>query len=391
MSDHGSESVATRVREAREARTPLRIAGAGQWLHAGAPCTAEHTLVLRDDAGVVAYEPGDLVLTVRAGTSLAEIDRVTRAEGQWLALDPHGTEDGTIGATVATASAGPLASAFGTPRDHVLGCTVVTGAGDIVHAGGRVVKNVAGFDLVRLVTGAWGTLGVITEVTVRLRAVPQREQTLVAPIGTDGELDAACRWLRTSEVAPMAAELVSSRLATRLGVGTMQALMLRFGGNAALVDAGMRSAATLGRCTEADMTVWSALCGREPARAFIARASCLPSEVAPLWRAIAVEAERAGGFAHATLGRGIVRCVVPLDSDATDNASGVAWGEAPAWIGGMMQGTIDARARATWIVERGAGRVRPTSLHDAARRALNARTRAAFDPDGILNPGILNT
>ncbi len=390
MSDTRSESVAARVREARETRTALRIIGAGQWLHAGAPCTAERALGLRDDGGVVAYEPGDLVLTVRAGTSLAEIDRVTRAEGQWLALDPHGTNDGTIGATIATASAGPLASAFGTPRDHVLGCTVVTGAGDVVQAGGRVVKNVAGFDLVRLVTGAWGTLGIITEVTVRLRAVPQRELTLVAAISTDGELEAAWRWVRASEVAPMAAELVSPRLATRLGMGATQALVLRFGGNAALVDAGVRSAATLGRCTDVDMRVWSGLRASEPADGFVARASCLPSEVVPLWRAVASEAERAGGFAHATLGRGVVRCVVPLD-EATTNASNGAAGEAPARFAGMIRGTIDAPPRTTWIVERGVGRDWPTPPHDAARRALSARVRAAFDPDDILNPGILIT
>ena len=101
---------------------------------------------------------GDLTLTARAGTTLANIARATAAEGQWLALDPHGSASGTLGATIATASAGPLAHAFGTPRDNVLGIEAVTGTGEIVRAGGRVVKNVAGFDLTRLFTGAWGTL-----------------------------------------------------------------------------------------------------------------------------------------------------------------------------------------------------------------------------------------
>jgi glycolate oxidase FAD binding subunit len=86
----------------------------------------------------------------------------TPAERQWLALDAFGSPEGTLGATVATASAGPLAHAFGTPRDNVLGLEFVTGEGEVVRGGGRVVKNVAGFDLVRLLTGAWGTLGAIT-------------------------------------------------------------------------------------------------------------------------------------------------------------------------------------------------------------------------------------
>src|SRR5205085_7816433 len=132
--------------------------------------------------------------------------------GQWITLDPIGTDHSTIGATIATASAGPLASAFGTPRDHVLGCEFVTGNGDIVNAGGQVVKNVAGFDLVRLVTGAWGTLGAITEVTLRVRAKPEVDSTLAIGLGRLGA-DPLWRWLRQSEFTPLAAELVSPSLA----------------------------------------------------------------------------------------------------------------------------------------------------------------------------------
>ena len=131
--------------------------------------------------------PGDLTLTARAGTTLAEIERATAAERQLLALDPYGTARGTIGATIATASAGPLAHAFGTPRDLVLGLEFVTGDGAVIRAGGRVVKNVAGFDLTRLLTGAWGTLGVITEVSVRLRALPEMEESVALAVRDDGD------------------------------------------------------------------------------------------------------------------------------------------------------------------------------------------------------------
>ncbi|NUP54906.1 MAG: FAD-binding protein [Gemmatimonadaceae bacterium] len=186
VSVHAASEIATvladRVRSARAAGTPLRIVGGGHWLDAGRPCRALETISLAEDAGIVEYEPGDLTLTARAGTTLADLARITRAEGQWLPLDPFGSAAGTLGATVATGSAGPLASAFGTPRDQVLGCEIVTGTADVVRAGGRVVKNVAGYDLTRLNVGAWGTLGVLTEISVRLRALPEMDRTFAVEV-----------------------------------------------------------------------------------------------------------------------------------------------------------------------------------------------------------------
>src|SRR5919199_3193050 len=123
------------------------------------------------------------------------------------------------GARWRTASYGPLATAFGTPRDAVLGAEFVTGAGAIVRGGGRVVKNVAGFDLVRLVIGAWGTLGVLTEITVRLRARPEVDETLAIAVGASA--DAVARLataLRALPFTPFAAEMVNGALATRLGL-----------------------------------------------------------------------------------------------------------------------------------------------------------------------------
>lgn len=164
------EATAAQIRDAAARGAPLRLVGRGTWLEAGHPVAASETLSLADDAGVVEYAPGDLVITVRAGTTLSEIADALRSHDQWLALDPIGGDRGTIGATIATSSYGPAAALYGTPRDQVLGLTVVTGRGDVLHAGGRVVKNVAGFDLARLMTGAWGTLGVITQATLRVRS-----------------------------------------------------------------------------------------------------------------------------------------------------------------------------------------------------------------------------
>jgi glycolate oxidase FAD binding subunit len=166
----GDDAVANAIREAVAARTGIRIAGRGTWMNTGHPVHATRVLSVAKDTGVVEYTPGDLVIAVRAGTTLTELDTALAEHGQWIPLDPEGGRDVTIGATIATCSYGPLAELYGTARDQVLGLTIVTGTGDIVRPGGRVVKNVAGFDLTRLMIGAWGTLGVITQVTLRVRA-----------------------------------------------------------------------------------------------------------------------------------------------------------------------------------------------------------------------------
>ena len=255
-------AIAGEVRNARARAEPLRIVAGGHWLDAGRPCGASRRLELSSVAGIVSYEPGDLTLTARAATTLAEIESVTAAEGQWLTLDPHGSGAGTIGATVATASWGPLASAYGTPRDHVLGCEFITGAGDVVRAGGRVVKNVAGFDLVRLVTGSWGTLGALTEMTVRLRARPEEDLTLFARIGgpnAEAIATAAWRWTRESQYRPLAAELLSPSLARTLGGDGSAQLLVRLGGNTAFLRAARDSVASVGEAREHDPDIWRQL------------------------------------------------------------------------------------------------------------------------------------
>jgi glycolate oxidase FAD binding subunit len=173
----GDADIAEAVREAVSARESLRIAGRGTWLDGGAPVRAIRTISLMHDTGVVEYTPGDLTITVRAGTTLREVDDVLLEHNQWLPLDPMGGRDVTVGGTVATCSYGPMAELFGTPRDQVLGLTVVTGIAEILRPGGRVVKNVAGFDLTRLMIGSWGTLGIVTQVTLRVRG---RQKTLGA-------------------------------------------------------------------------------------------------------------------------------------------------------------------------------------------------------------------
>ena len=129
---------------------------------------------------VVDYSPADLTLTVEAGLDLDAIAETTGAEGQWLPLDPPGPSSATLGAVLSTGLGGALAGCYGRPRDMVLGLTCVSGDGRVLRLGGRVVKNVAGFDMVKLVVGSGGQFGIITEVTVRLFPLPADERVLVA-------------------------------------------------------------------------------------------------------------------------------------------------------------------------------------------------------------------
>lgn len=174
----GDTQISGAVRDAVSDGASLRIVGNGTWLSAGSPVSATAQLVLAEDNGIVAYVPDDLTVTVRAGTTLSQLDDALVTHRQWVALDPEGAPDVTVGATVATCSYGPAAAFFGTPRDQVLGMTVVLGTGEVIRIGGRVVKNVAGFDLTRLMIGAWGALGVITEVTLRVRSRSMREDSI---------------------------------------------------------------------------------------------------------------------------------------------------------------------------------------------------------------------
>jgi len=364
--------VAARLADARARRTPLRIAGAGTWLDAGRPCGPAERVNLDALRGIVEYEPGDLTLTARAGTSLAEIERVTAGHGQWLPLDAFGDVGGTLGATVATASSGPLATAFGTPRNQVLGCEVVTGAGEVIRVGGRVVKNVAGFDVTRLMTGAWGTLGVITEVSVRLRAKPAVDETIAVPLPPDGAAHAQ-RWLRASPLPAMAAELVSPALAKRLGIAAPNApvLLLRFGGNETFVRAARHAVTALGDSLPAPATVWSALRGVDGGGTCTFRLSGAPARLAELWTATTRVIQDAGALAHATVSRGVIRCVLPAMPDDA------------------LRTLLGALPPATRIMERAPASCWDPQPADRATASLADGVRRVFDPDGLLNPGIL--
>jgi glycolate oxidase FAD binding subunit len=187
----------------------VRIEGRGGWEYPDAPADLVVSTAGLD--GVVSVSAGDLVATVEAGAAIGAVNRRLADDQAWLAWDPPGRAQRSIGGIVATGTAGPLRHRFGPVRDHLLGCTLVTGDGRIVKPGGTVVKNVAGYDLTRLMAGSFGGFGVITEVHLRLRSRPALDLTMVAQAPRD-TLTLAGRDLVTQGVDAIALELLSPAL-----------------------------------------------------------------------------------------------------------------------------------------------------------------------------------
>lgn len=203
-----TDEVRALVREANETGTDLLPAGNGSWLDAGGWTGVRGGVVVstaRLDT-LFHYEPADLTLTAGAGLGWRKLAAVLEPNGQWLPWDAPGVAAGTLGGVVACGGSGPLSVRYGAIRDNVLGLEVVTGNGRLLRIGGRVVKNVAGYDLVRLFTGSRGSLGVITRVSVRLFPRPEADMTMVFEGGVERGLEVA-RAVRTTSLPVAAAEM----------------------------------------------------------------------------------------------------------------------------------------------------------------------------------------
>ena len=368
------EAVRDRLRDAADRRVSLRVVGRGRWLGAGRPVAAAESISTRELAGITEYVPGDLTLTARAGTTLEEIRLATAEHDQWLALDPYGSDDGTFGATIATASAGPLSTSFGTPRDLVLGLEFVTGEGVVVRGGGRVVKNVAGFDLTRLLTGSWGTLGMITEATVRLHARPDADGSIVVPLDDNDGVTRARELLRRLPFSPYAFEIINATLARRLVAMDCVAAVIRLGGNRLGVNAQRAAFETLGSASAIDADVWRRLRTSEGEGAMVFRVSARPSEIWSVWRAASSIAEECPGtMLVATPARGIVRCIVPKTAHCVSVLQR-AWGDPDSSI--------------VRIGERLPVELWSSCSPNPTQDRISAGIKRTFDPHGVLNRGI---
>lgn len=377
------EAIQDVVRTAAEAGTSLNVIGAGTWTTSLGGLPPGRALSLAAYIGVVDYVPGDLTITVRAGTTLRQINEITRSENQWLPLDPFGSSDGTIGATIATCSYGPLATAFGTPRDLLLGAEAVLGNGDLIRAGGRVVKNVAGYDICRLLTGSWGTLGAITEVTLRLFAKQEGEASIALALPAARE-DAIklISGIRRAPLYPWAMDLFDANFSALPGIAERDDdrafLAFRFGGNENAVQAQIQSIQSLGNTQTLEPEFWTKV--RTIPHAWSVRISSLPSRILATWDAAGQFAAAAGGTRIATPEKGMVRVFFPPDVDQ-------------ARLKLEVQNFVsDASRSALRLVVESLPSLAPLTLFTpdpAVTNQISQGIKRVFDPMNILNPGLL--
>jgi glycolate oxidase FAD binding subunit len=344
-----------RIREAAAAKSPLCIRGGGTKDFYGEALSGD-VLDATACSGVVDYDPTELVITARGGTPLADIERTMREAGQMLAFEPPYFGAGaTLGGCVAAGLSGPRRPYAGAVRDFVLGVRVLDGRGDDLAFGGRVMKNVAGFDVSRLMTGALGTLGVLVEVSLKCLPLPKAEATLVF------ECDAADAIRRTNEWGGRPLPLSATcwhdgRLAVRLSgaVPAVAAAIAKLGGEVRPEG-------------PANDAFWASV--REQKHPFFAAAAA----GTPLWR---LSVKSTAPFAE--LG----------------GAQLIEWGGALRWLAAGPN--ADPAAIRAWAQGHGghatlfraadktAGVFHPLP---APMLELHRRLKANFDPAGILNPG----
>ncbi len=177
------------VRDAIAAKTPLKISGGNSKTFFGRESTGQ-LLRVNGHQGIVNYHPSELVITARAGTLLSTIQKTLAGQGQMLAFEPpHFADSATLGGTIACGLSGSRRPFTGSVRDFVLGCKIINGKGEVLSFGGEVMKNVAGYDVSRLMAGAMGTLGILLEVSLKVLPLPAIEQTVCLELNPDAAIN----------------------------------------------------------------------------------------------------------------------------------------------------------------------------------------------------------
>ena len=368
--------LANAIAEAASEKTPLEIRGGGTRSGIGRPVQAEATLSTEGLSGITLYEPGALTLVVKAGTPVAEVESALAAEGQMLPFEPMdhralmGTQgEPTIGGVVACGVSGPRRIQAGACRDSMLGVRFVNGRGEAVKSGGRVMKNVTGYDLTKLMCGSYGTLGVLTEISFKVLPKPEAEATLVA----EG-LEAAA-----------AVEAMSRAIGSPFGItGAAHAggaTLVRIEGLAGSVD---YRTGELQRLLGADWQVLSADHSAARWRA-VRDVTAFSGQESAVWRLSLKPSD--GPAAVAAISQ-------HLQAEAVyDWAGGLVWlrvpeeGDAGA---ATIRAEVGARGgHATLICASAATRagVEVFQPEQAPLAAIARGLRAKFDPAGVLNPG----
>jgi glycolate oxidase FAD binding subunit len=360
MADTFISDLCERIRAAGAAKTALRIRSGGSKDFYGEAPRGE-TIDVSGYSGIVAYEPKELVLTVKAGTPLREVERVLEGERQMLAFEPPrfasldpadaSRSRATIGGTVAAGLSGPRRPYAGAVRDFVLGARIVNGKGEDLSFGGRVIKNVAGYDVSRLMTGALGTLGVITEISFKVLPRPPASITLSYPLDEAAATRQVNVW--AGQPLPLSG---TAWLAGRL--------LVRLSGAESAVAA---ARAKMGGDEATDLPdFWEAL--RDHRIAFFDSPN-------PLWRL------------------SVPQTAAPIP---TSHHQLIEWGGGQRWISGDLNaGAIRAAVQAAGghatLFRHGDKSVGVFHPLQPALMKIHRRLKDAFDPHGILNPGRMYT
>lgn len=393
--------VAEAIAAAVAAGQRLEVIGHGSKRDIGPPVAADAVLDLSALSGVGLYEPEELVLSAGAGTALAEIEALIGQRGQCLAFEPMDfgpllglpAGRGTLGGLAATNLSGPRRFKAGAARDHVLGVAAVSGRGEAFKAGGRVVKNVTGYDLARGLVGSWGTLAVMTEVT--LKVLPQAESEATVAV-VEHDLEEACRTMRSivgSSIDVSGAALVPKRLAGRLpeldGLPVTDVALYRLEGiEVSIAERLVRLEKAAGRFEVVmeqgpSRRLWRAIRDVEP----FAAAPETPADERPaLWRLCVAP----------TAGASLVEDLHGLGIEAM-----LDWGGALLWIA-VPPDHVGGGAAAIRAAVRQAGGGHATLIRapaalratvpvfqpqDPGVAALSRRLKDQFDPKGVLSPG----
>jgi glycolate oxidase FAD binding subunit len=386
-------AVAAAVVAAAHAKEPLAIAGNGTKLGMLRPVQAARSLSVRNLTGITLYSPNELVISARAGTPLAEIEATLAEHGQHIIAEPsdlaaiygaHAQQ--TLGGVIATNLSGPRRIAWGAMRDHLLGIRAVTGHGEAIHSGGRVLKNVTGLDLCKLLAGSHGTLGVITEVTLKVLPAPAATGTVMLPgldaaagvaalsaaLGSPFGVSAAA-WLpreaaaRIPALAALDRSVALARIEDFAPSVTYRTARLRdeLGPAAAeILDDAASRAVWLAVRRLAPLPV-------EPADA-VWRISVRPSAGPGVLRSLSDQ----GARGYLDWGGGLVWLAAPATAAAHNAVAAAATAAGGTWM--LMRAPESLRA---------AVQVIPPEPEPLAR--ITRRVKSALDPDGILNPGRL--
>jgi glycolate oxidase FAD binding subunit len=334
---------------------------------------------------IVEYEPADLTVTVEAGMRFDELQRVLGEQGQFLAIDPPAAEGATIGGLIATNASGPLRFAYGTARDLVIGTRVANPDGTLTRAGGRVVKNVAGYDLNKLYIGSLGTLAIVVELSFKLAPIPPTMATVIGQFPDLAGARSVVGNVVHSPLSPLAIELLGPGAAVTAGLARAAHVIFRVGGYRSAVDRQIRDLSTLvgqggGSAIDAPSEVWAHLARQrvEARRRDLVLKAAAPISLSS--RLVELLEERLVGlepvvWAHAGSGVAYAACNAPSDAMVLRET---------------RRAVTALGANASLVIERC-----PTVLKraidvwgDPGRGlALMRVLKASLDPKNTLNPG----